>query len=204
MIGYIEGKLLDRQEDRVLVLANGIGYEILVPGIVMEHLNARAIGETVSLYIHFQQTDRQPRPILVGFTTSAEKDFYQYFISVEDIGAIRGSRALTLPVPEIARAIETGDVAGLTRMKGIGKQTARKIVATLKGKVEKFATRIPGPPGMTAGPDDIETPVLDILTGQLGHRPADAKRLVQEARTRNPSLSSPELLLEEVIKGKPE
>jgi len=129
MIGYIEGKLLEKQDDRILILANQIGYEVLVPGIVMENLNSKTIGDPLSLFIYFQQTERQPKPVLIGFTSRMEKDFFQHFISVEDIGPIKGVKALMLPVSEIAKAIEQNNIDKLTQLKGIGNRTAQKIIA---------------------------------------------------------------------------
>ncbi|HSO66649.1 MAG TPA: Holliday junction branch migration protein RuvA [Desulfatirhabdiaceae bacterium] len=204
MIGYIEGKLLEKQDDRILILANQIGYEVLVPGIVMENLNSKTIGDPLSLYIYFQQTERQPKPVLIGFTSRMEKDFYQYFISVEDIGPIKGVKALTLPVSEIAKAIEQNNIDKLTQLKGIGNRTAQKIIATLKGKVEKFVLEGVSIQPQKAMTDDLEKPVLSVLIDQLGHKPVDARRMVMDAFKRNASISSPEELLEEIFQGKPE
>jgi len=77
--------------------------------------------------------------VLVGFNFDIEKEFFEKFIKVEAIGPTAAVKALVLPVPEIARAIEERDVRTLEKMKGIGKRTAEKIVATLNGKVGKFA-----------------------------------------------------------------
>lgn len=82
MIGYLEGKILKKEEDRILVLANQIGYEVLLPAIVMASFQDNQIGDEISLYIFYQQTERQPKPILIGFNLEVEKEFFQYFISV--------------------------------------------------------------------------------------------------------------------------
>ena len=139
MIGYIEGRILKKEEDRILVLVNQIGYEVLLPAIVMESLQDNQIGDDISLYIFYQQTERQPKPILIGFNLEVEKEFFQYFISVEDIGPLKAAKALTVPVREIATAIEAGEINTLTKLKGIGRRTAQKIIATLEGKMGKFA-----------------------------------------------------------------
>jgi Holliday junction DNA helicase RuvA len=204
MIGYIEGKLLEKQDDRILILANQIGYEVLVPGIVMENLNSKTIGDPLSLFIYFQQTERQPKPVLIGFTSRMEKDFFQHFISVEDIGPIKGVKALMLPVSEIAKAIEQNNIDKLTQLKGIGNRTAQKIIATLKGKVDKFALEGVSIQPQKAVTDDLEKPVLSVLIDQLGHKPADARRMIMDAFKRNATILSPEELLEEIFQGKPE
>jgi hypothetical protein len=76
MIGYIEGKLLKKDDNRILILANQIGYEVLLPAFVMETFKARRVGDEVSLYIYHQQTERQPKPVLIGFNLEVEKEFF--------------------------------------------------------------------------------------------------------------------------------
>ncbi|MCK5486289.1 MAG: Holliday junction DNA helicase RuvA, partial [Desulfobacterales bacterium] len=88
MIGYIEGKILKIEDERLLVLANQVGYEILLPAFVMEKIVANKVGDEIALYVYFQQTERQPKPVLIGFNLEAEKEFFQYFISVEDVGPL--------------------------------------------------------------------------------------------------------------------
>ncbi|MDJ0829880.1 MAG: OB-fold domain-containing protein [Desulfobacterales bacterium] len=201
MIGYLEGKLLKKDEDRIILLANQVGYEVLLPAFVMDTLGAKSINEEIELYIYYQQTERQPKPVLIGFNLEAEKEFFQHFISVEAIGPLKAIKALTLPVREIARAIESKDINRLTQLKGIGTRTARKIVATLEGKVSKFALIRKSEMPVVPEIEDITKPVLDVLTTQLGHKATDARRMVLEAMQRNPAITTPEQLFEEVYRG---
>ncbi len=200
MIGYLEGKLLQKYEDRILLLAGSVGYEVLVPAGLMESLADKSLGDEVALYIYHQQTERQPKPLLIGFHLEAEKEFFQMFISVEDIGPTKAVRAMTLPVRQIARAIEDRDVATLRQLKGIGGRTAQKIVATLEGKMGKFAI-IRGQDRPEPESGDMATPVLDVLVAQLGYKPAEARRMVEEAFQRNPAIDTPEALFDEVYRG---
>ena len=201
MIGYLEGKLLKKDEDRIILLANQVGYEVLLPAFVMDTLGTKSINEEIKLYIYYQQTERQPKPVLIGFNLEAEKEFFQHFISVEAIGPLKAIKALTLPVREIARAIESKDINRLTQLKGIGTRTARKIVATLEGKVSKFALIRKSEMPVVPEIEDITKPVLDVLTTQLGHKATDARRMVLEAMQRNPAITTPEQLFEEVYRG---
>jgi len=201
LIGYLKGTLLKKEEDRILLLVSQVGYEILLPAVVMETLAFKKIGDEAALYIFYQQTERQPKPILIGFNLEAEREFFQKFVSVEDIGPLKAVKALNIPIRDIARAIETGDVTALTRLKGIGRRTAQKIVATLSGKMEKFALiRKPDVESLPPDPDFIK-PVMDVLTEQLGHRASEAKRMVADALRRNPEARTPEALFEEVYRG---
>jgi Holliday junction DNA helicase RuvA len=201
MIGYLEGKLLKKEEERVLLLANQIGYEVLLPASVMKSLRHKSVGEEISLYIFFQQTERQPKPVLIGFNLEVEKEFFQYFISVEDIGPLKAVKALNEPVREIATAIESGDINRLTQLKGIGRRTAQKIIATLGGKMGKFALIQPSEYQEVPVIDDFTKQVLDVMIKQLGHKPADAKKLITKAMKRNASITTAEELFDEVYKG---
>lgn len=204
MIGYIEGKILKKEEDRILILTNQIGYEILLPAIVMASLQEKKIGDDVSLYIFYQQTERQPKPVLIGFNLEVEKEFFQYFISVEDIGPLKAAKALTVPVREIATAIEAGEIASLTKLKGIGRRTAQKIIATLEGKMGKFALIRPEDRQAQPPVEDFSKQVLDVMIKQLGHRMADAQQMIEKALKRNCAINTPEELFEEVYRGERE
>jgi Holliday junction DNA helicase RuvA len=204
MIRYIEGKLFKKEEDRIVVLANGIGYEILLPAIVRQPFVSKRAGEDgdlVKLFIYYHQTERQPKPMLIGFNFEPEKEFFEKFITVEDIGPPTAVKALILPIPRIARAIEERDSKTLERMKGVGKRMADKIIATLHGKVGKFALmiedQIPEPPEV----ENFQKQVEDVLIKDLGHKVSEAQRLVKEAMMRNPAMTTPEELFEEVYRG---
>jgi len=204
MISFLEGKLLKKDEDRVVVLANGIGYEVLLPSIVRQTYNTKKAGEDgdqVKLHIFYHQSEHKPKPMLVGFNFDIEKEFFEKFIKVEDIGPTAAVRALVLPVPEIARAIEERDLKTLARMKGIGKRTAEKIVATLNGKVGKFALMKEEMIPAIVEPEDLKRQVEEVLVRQLGHKRSEASQMINEALARNPGISSPEELFEEVYRG---
>ncbi len=201
MIGYLEGKILKKEEDRVLVLANQIGYEVLLPDIVMKSMQNKNIGEDISLYIFFQQTERQPKPVLIGFNLEIEKEFFQHFISVEAIGPLKAVRALSIPVREIASAIESGEINKLAQLKGIGRRTAQKIIATLEGKMGKFALIRSDDVKEASPAEDFSKQVLDVMIKQLGHRAADARRMVDRALKRNQAITTAERLFDEVYRG---
>jgi Holliday junction DNA helicase RuvA len=204
MIRYIEGKLLKKEEDRIVVLANGVGYEILLPAIVRQTFNSKRAGEDgewVRLYIHYHQTERQPKPLLIGFNVEPEKEFFEKFITVEAIGPPTAVKALVLPIPQIAKAIEERNAKELERLKGIGKRTADKIIATLQGKVGKFALMREDGIQEPSEVVDFAKQVEEVLVKDLGHKVNEAQRLVREAILRNPGITTPEELFEEVYRG---
>ncbi|NVM56726.1 MAG: Holliday junction DNA helicase RuvA [Desulfobacterales bacterium] len=202
MIGYLEGKLLKKEQDRILLLTNQVGYEILLPAIVRQSVDSKRIGEEVALYIYYHQTERQPKPTLIGFNVEVEREFFRHFISVEDIGPMKAVQALTVPVRDIARAIESRDVAYLRRLKGIGNRTAQKILATLEGKVAKFALiRVVEKPTEAAPLEDFKEQVQEVLVKQLGHKAKQATEMIAAALKRNSNITTAEELFEEVYRG---
>jgi Holliday junction DNA helicase RuvA len=202
MIGYLEGKLLKKDEDRILLLANQIGYEILLPAFVRKSLQGKKLGDDVALFIHQHQTERQPKPTLIGFNLEAEREFFRLFISVEDIGPMKAVQAMTVPVREIARAIESRDLVYLKRLKGIGNRTGQKILATLEGKLSKFALIRPEEePADVVPSEDFVEQVQEVLVKQLGHKLKEAKELIAGAMKRNKEIKTPEELFEEVYRG---
>jgi len=207
MIRYIEGKLLKKEEDRIVVLAHGVGYEILLPAIVRQTFNPKKAGEdgeVVKLYIYYHQTERQPKPLLIGFNYEPEKEFFEKFIKVEDIGPPSAVKALVLPIPQIARAIEERDSKALERLRGVGKRTADKIIATLQGKVGKFALMREDQIFAEEEVIDFKKQVEEVLMKDLGHKVSEAQRLTKEAMLRNPGIATPEELFEEVYRGQKE
>ena len=208
MIGYIEGTIIHFDSDSILLLAGSIGYEILLNPQVVAELRSMDSDDNksdiVSLYIYYHQTERQPKPVLIGFKTLEDKKFFQTFITVDAIGPMKAIKALSQPVGKMADAIEKKDVSFLTALSGIGKRTAQKIIATLNGKVEKFIAVADH--GITedqstipAQMHNISQQVEDVLVEQLGHSPASAKRLIKEAFEKNRTILTPEELFDEIF-----
>jgi len=210
LIGYLEGRVLKLEEDTILLLVNQVGYEILLPATVAHGVRGKISDGFLSLYIYYHQTDRQPKPVLIGFEKEEEKAFFQLFISVDAIGPLKAAKAMEHPVSTIAKAIETEDVAFLSTLKGIGKRTAQKIVAALHGKAGSFVQEEPfadlgtGDVRNRVHPGSIQVvidQVVDVLMGQLGHTSGVARSMVAEALDRNPDILTPEELFDEIYKG---
>lgn len=207
MISYLKGLLFRRYEDRIVVLVSGVGYEVLVPEIVRRGLPAAhddGSAPQVELQIMFYQSERQPRPILIGFNSEIEREFFERFISVEGIGPMAAVKAFTLPVAVIAQAIEEKNTATLRGLSGVGARTAEKIVASLNGRVGKFCLMPSEEAGETVSPglQALREEVEQVLVQQMGYKTLEAHRMVTEALKRNPSISASEELFEEVYRGR--
>lgn len=201
MIGYLEGNIIETYDDRIILLCNQVGYEVILPAFIMAGLDETPGDAVVSFYIYYHQTERQPKPVLIGFNLEAEKEFFLNFISVEAIGPLKAIKALELPINDIATAIENKDAAKLSSLKGIGTRTAHKIIATLAGKMDKFVTIGMDRPQAVDPSDSLAGPVLEVLVNQLGYKVADARIMIAEAMHRNKTIATPEELFDEVYRG---
>jgi Holliday junction DNA helicase RuvA len=203
VITYLKGVLRTSHahDDRVALIVNGIGYEVLIPAFVMKRIRAeKKDGDELELHVSYNQTERQPKPVLVGFQSGLDKEFFELFISVEDIGPMAAVRALVKPVREIARSIEGKDAKALKELKGIGERKAEKIIATLNGKVAKYAL-MPEVAIPVEVVEDFRKEVEDVLVNQLGHKLLEARKMIEEAMKRNPRSGSSDELFEEVYRG---
>lgn len=203
MIAFLRGRLLRHAGDMLVVECAGVGYEVHLPGFLRDLLRSdpQMLGETVELHISYHVSANQPRPLLVGFVREVEQEFFERFITVDGLGPTKAMKAIVHPIERIADAVERKDVGFLRRLPGIGERTAEKIVAALHGKMGKYALlRSEARVAAEEPPADFHEEVIQVLTGQLGHRMPEARRMVEEALRRNPTITSTEALFEEVYR----
>jgi len=203
VIAFLRGRVLRRLEQMLIVDCGGVGYEVHLPGFVREALRGtlQGAGEIVELHISYHVSANQPRPILVGFLREIEQEFFELFITVDGLGPAKAMKAIVHPIETIADAIERKDIAFLRRLPGIGERTAEKIVAALRGKMGKYALlRTESPVAAKEIREDFREEVIEVLTGQLGHRAAEARQMVERALQRNPTVASAEELFQEVYR----
>ncbi|MBO5658029.1 MAG: Holliday junction branch migration protein RuvA [Duodenibacillus sp.] len=132
MIGRIAGRLIEKNPPQILVDVNGIGYEIDVP--MSTFYNLPEIGQNVTLLTHF--VVREDAQLLYGFATNSERSVFRLLIKISGIGARTALAILSgMNVTTLATAIASQDTAMLTRIPGIGKKTAERLVLELKGKL---------------------------------------------------------------------
>jgi Holliday junction DNA helicase RuvA len=216
LIATLTGRVRRKLEDRIVLECGGIGYEVFLPPIAFRQLEGvtASAGDKASeleLVIYYHATRDQPRPVLIGFTSDLDKEFFEKLITVKDIGPMVAARALASPVAELAAAIARQDEKYLRALPGIGPQKAKNIVAQLQSKVAKFAlareAREGGPAAMDtippapAGSEGLRELVWDVLVKQLGHRPSEASQLITDALRRRPSAQTPEDLFDEIYRG---
>jgi Holliday junction DNA helicase RuvA len=210
MIATLRGHLRRKLDDRVVLECGGIGYEVFLPPIALRDLEGAEVGEKapeLELVIYYHATRDQPRPVLIGFTSDLDKEFFEKLITVKDIGPMVAARSLASPVAELAAAIARQDEKYLRALPGIGPQKAKNIVAQLQSKVAKFAlaregaaAEAPAAP-VAPDPEGLREIAFEVLVKQLGHRPSEASQLIADAFRRRPDILSAEELFNEIYRA---
>lgn len=132
MIAHITGKIIDTNERFLIVETNGIGYKIFVSA---DALSSLSIGQEASLYTYLAV--REDALDLYGFRTSEERIFFEMLLSVSGIGPKSALSILSITaIDTLKKAIATGDTGYLTKVSGIGRKTAEKIVIELRDKLK--------------------------------------------------------------------
>ena len=187
MISFLMGEIRNIRLDPcvVVIVSAGVGYEVSLPVFVYESLNIDGLkpGKHIELEIYYHVTERQPKPVLVGFRHPAERNFFEQLIEVEGIGPTKAASALVFPVSTIAAAIEMEDLSVLQQLPGIGNRAAQKIVATLKGKVSETALlkdRLDVDSDNLSGQISVRTEAIEALL-TLGYRSNEAMSKVEGA-----------------------
>ena len=132
MIGRISGVLLEKQPPQVIIEAAGLGYEVDVP--MSTFYNLPAVGERVTLLTHF--VVREDAQLLYGFLTQKERAAFRELIKISGVGPKLALSVLSgLNADELAQCVALQDAARLTKVPGIGKKTAERLLLELKGKL---------------------------------------------------------------------
>jgi holliday junction DNA helicase RuvA len=166
MIGRIAGTLLEKSPPHLLVDCNGVGYEIDVP--MSTFYNLPSTGEKVVLLT--QLIVREDAHLLYGFGTAEERTTFRELLKISGIGARMALAVLSgMSVQDLAQAITLQDAARLTRVPGIGKKTAERLLLELKGKLGADI----GAAGAAVSPSDHATDILNALLA-LGYSDKEA------------------------------
>ena len=191
MIARLSGILLSKQPPHLVIDVAGVGYEVEAPLSVFYDLPET--GQPVVLRTHLSV--KEDSHTLYGFASEAERTLFRQLLKISGIGA---KLALTIlsgaSGDELARYVQDGDTASLTRLPGIGKKTAERIIVELRDKLEAYPVAEGGaarPAGNTAGGASGEA--INALQA-LGYKPQEASRMVR-------AVAEPDMAVEQIIRS---
>lgn len=137
MIAFLKGHIEEKSLDSVLVDVRGVGYKVEVSSQTLDQLSGAGSEIKLLIYHHITESDQR----LFGFFTSDEKALFEKLITVKGVGPKLGLTILSgLPASNLIEAITQSDVAALSRVPGIGKKTAERIILELREKLSEYAT----------------------------------------------------------------
>jgi holliday junction DNA helicase RuvA len=174
MIGRLKGVLVHKQPPWLVIDVHGVGYELEAP--MSTFYDLPEVGREIALFTHYAQ--KEDSVSLYGFLRESERRLFRDVQKVSGIGAKIALAVLSgASVEDFARLVQTSDVTALTRIPGIGKKTAERMVVELRDRAADFGTSGPLSSGMPGDPQSEATSALQ----QLGYKPAEAVRMAREA-----------------------
>ena len=174
MIGRLSGILFDKNPAQLVVDCNGVGYEVSVP--MSTFYNLPSTGEKVALLTHM--VVREDAQLLYGFGTTQERELFRELIKITGVGARTALAILSgMSVHDLAQAVTLQDAGRLTKIPGIGKKTAERLLLELKGKL---GADIGSAPGTAAG--ESSNDILSALLA-LGYSDKEAQLAIKQVPT---------------------
>jgi Holliday junction DNA helicase RuvA len=179
VIGRLKGTLVHKQPPWIVVDVHGVGYELEAP--MSTFYDLPEVGREVSLFTHHVQ--KEDSVALYGFLGEAERRLFRDVQKVSGIGARIALAVLSgVSVGAFAQLVQAGDVAALTRIPGIGKKTAERMVVELRDRAADFVGASPvGGAGGSAQLDPLSEAATALQA--LGYKPTDAQRMAKAAFT---------------------
>ena len=189
MIGFLKGRLAVKQPPMLMVDVNGVGYEMEAP--MSTFYGLPAAGEPVALFTHL--VVREDAHVLFGFGTESERRLFRGLLKVSGVGPKIALGILSgASVEDFLRIVEAEDIAMLTRIPGIGRKTAERVIIEMRDSVQKFAA--PLARDGTALAPAVSSPQGEAFAAlvALGYKPPEVTRLLKAAD--EPGLSTTEII----------
>ena len=191
MIARLEGIVLEKTPTRILLDVQGVGYEMLVPVSTFERLSEVNQKAALLTYLHVREDILQ----LYGFSTPQEKALFTSLISVSGVGPKLALGILSgSSVADLRSLIANGEVEALTRISGVGKKTAQRLVMELRDKLGAGVEDSSTPPSLAGAPSarKLEEAVLALVA--LGYNRNSAERALSAILAKEPDLPVDELV----------
>jgi Holliday junction DNA helicase RuvA len=188
MIGLLRGRLLEKRPNQVILDVGGVGYLVAVPLSTFAALGELHAEVTLLIHTHV----REDALSLYGFLSAREKHLFELLLGASGVGPTLALKILSgMNVEELVPAIRGGDIARLTKIPGVGRKTAERMVVELKDKLEAVAVEAEKP--SAASPAGVEADVKSALVN-LGYDERTAEAAVAEARRSSSSSGFEQLL----------
>ncbi len=171
MIRLLKGTIESKEERAIILFVNGVGYHVFAPNELVQ-----SAENDITLHIHTHV--REDALVLYGFRTKKELNFFELLLTINGIGPKMALEILNQPTEQIQTAIFTGDVTKLTKIPGVGKKIAERLILELKNKVEpaNLNDRKQNPLKTNA----IDADIVKALEG-LGYKKSQVEKLLSEA-----------------------
>ena len=192
MIGFLSGKILEKEANTVIVDVGGVGYEVTIPLSTFYELGDIGADVQLRIYTFVREDSLQ----LFGFKTARERDLYLKLISVQGIGAKSGITMLSgMSADEIVAAIRTDNIARLTSIPGVGRKTAERMVIELRDKISDLAMAASASASAdgSVSDDSVFDDALSALVN-LGYQRNAAEKALQQSTKEGTELSVQKLL----------
>lgn len=192
MIGRLRGTLLEKHPPTLLIEVGGVGYEVDAP--MSTFYGLPAVGESVVLHTHL--VVREDAQLLYGFGSLTERRLFRSLIKVNGVGPKLALTILSgISAEEFAGCVHDNDAARLTRLPGVGKKTAERLIVEMRDRLEDWGSEpalatSAGPGPSVAGGDAVRDAVSALIA--LGFKPPEASRMVRTVGGRD--LSSEEII----------
>ena len=200
MIGRLRGEILAKHPPMLLLDVQGVGYEVEAP--MSTFYDLPAVGERTVLYTHLSV--REDAHILYGFAREAERGLFRALLKVNGVGGKMALAILSgMSAADFAFCVQAGDIAALTRVPGVGKKTAERLVVEMRDRIDQLPTGVSSG-GVAiqgaAGGASVETEAVSALVA-LGYKPADASRMVKTAAAGEGESPTSEQLIRAALKA---
>jgi Holliday junction DNA helicase RuvA len=195
VIGHLRGRLAAKHPPLLLVDVGGVGYEVEAP--MSTFYGLPAVGSEVSLHTHL--VVREDAHVLFGFGTERERSLFRELIKVSGVGPRIALGILSgVSAEEFHRCVESQDVASLTRIPGIGRKTAERLIIEMRDRLKALGTTafVTG----TGAPVAASSPHAEAFSAlvALGYKPAEVTRLLQKV---DPAVTSTEELIRHALRN---
>ena len=201
MIGRLTGLLAAKKAPQILIDCQGVGYEADVS--MTTYYQLPEVGEPVSIWTHLQIKD--DAHTLIGFSSEQERKLFRQLIRVNGVGPKMALAILSgINNQQFALCVNQNDVATLTRLPGVGKKTAERLIIEMRDKVEDFAVVAvsTGSSGSDfAGvPGSFRTEAIEALQA-LGYRPQDAEKMIKQIEASKVDIDSASTLIRKALQS---